>query len=41
MLVLGGGNRFYFYANKKVNYRHEKQNYKTFTKKKKKNIHSL
>ena len=27
MLVLCGGNRFYFYANKKVNYRHEKQNY--------------
>lgn len=31
MLVLGGGNRFYFYVNKKVNYRREKQNYNTFT----------
>ena len=31
MLVLCGGNRFYFYANKKVNYRHEKQNYNAFT----------
>lgn len=29
--VLGGGKRFHFYANKKANYRNEKQAYDAYT----------